>query len=101
MPLVEVAGEKTTAQFGDTITFNCTIRSHPNFTKVYWEKRNGDTVTTLTAGTNGITGITIDIPSLTIIFVTSTDSGYYTCNSENVVGVGTSRALNLKVNAGE
>lgn len=100
MPLVEVVESETTVQFGDTITFNCTIRSHPNFTKVYWEKINGDNVTTLTSGTNGVRGSTVDMPSLTIIFVTSTDSGDYSCNAENIIGVGTSRASKLKVIAG-
>ncbi|CAG2212939.1 HMCN [Mytilus edulis] len=51
-------------------------------------------------GTNGVRGSTVDMPSLTIMFVTSTDSGYYTCIAENIIGVGTSRASNLKVIAG-
>lgn len=101
MPIVEVQIEEQTAQFGDTISINCTVRSHPNHTHVYWEKRNGDAVTTLTSETNGIRGSSIYMPSLTIMFATSTDTGSYTCNAENVIGVGISQASKLQINAGE
>lgn len=68
---------------------------------MYWEKKNGGEVITLTSQTKGIRGITVGTPSLTILFVTSTDTGSYTCFAINNVGVGESKTAELKVIAGK
>lgn len=101
VPLVEVGVREQTAHFGEELTIHCNVTSSPVHKTVYWEKRNGDEVITLTSQTKGIRGITVGTPSLTIIFVTSTDTGSYTCFAKNNVGVGKSRTTELKVIAGK
>lgn len=98
---MEIEVREQTAHFGEELTINCSVQSNPIHEKVYWEKRNGDEVTTLTSQTKGIRGITIVVPSLTIIFVTSTDTGSYICYAKNSVGVGKSKTIMLNVIAGK
>ncbi|CAC5426426.1 unnamed protein product [Mytilus coruscus] len=100
VPNVEVEVREQTAHFGEELSIQCTVQSDPVHGKVYWEKRNGDEVTSLTSQTKGIRGITIDQPSLTIMFVASTDTGSYTCYAQNSVGVGKSKTTKLNVVAG-
>lgn len=101
IPIVKVESEEYIAQYGDKVTFGCNVISYPDHTTVYWEKQVGNTITKLDSTTRGINGSTIDSPSLTIILVTSTDSGSYSCKAENAVGVGSSRKVLLKVDAGK
>ncbi|XP_076080046.1 contactin-4-like [Mytilus galloprovincialis] len=101
IPTAKVEVREQTAHFGEEITIQCTVQSDPHHATVYWEKRNGDKITTLTSQTKGIRGITIVVPSLTIMFVTSTDNGTYTCYAENSVGVGKSKTIKLNVIAGK
>lgn len=97
VPLVEIEVREHTAHYGEELTIHCNVTSSPVHKTVYWEKRNGGEVIPLTSQTKGIRGITVEAPSLTIIFVTSTDTGSYTCFAKNNVGVGESRTAELKV----
>lgn len=90
-----------TAHFGENATIKCQVKSNPNHTFVYWEKTVGDTIIKMTSTTKGISGSTVENPSITIEHVTPTDSGLYTCHAENIVGISSSRSINIKVKAGK
>lgn len=88
------------SDFGSSYTIECQIISHPAHTTVYWQHNYNGIIRTIKNDTLGVSGIFIDNPSLTIDFITTSDSGKYTCIAENVVGVGKSQDVDLKVNGG-
>lgn len=86
--------------FGDNITLPCEVYSLPSHTEVYWKYHNDGIVRYIYFHTLGITGVKPDFPSLVIHTVTTTDSGFYTCFSKNIVGTGASQSLHLTVQGG-
>lgn len=86
--------------FGSNITLTCQITGTPKPTGVYWEKRVNNGSKLITSETAGIRGCSLEVPSLTILYATTVDTGMYTCHAVNPVGVGRSLQIQLKVEGG-
>lgn len=82
------------------ITLECTVYSNLPLTDVYWTKYANGMKTIISAGRSGITGSTLDVPSLTILNATLTDSGDYACVVKNGIGIGKSKISKLTVYGG-
>lgn len=50
--------------------------------------------------TVGISGCSIEVPSLTILNVTTSESGLYTCFARNDIGIGESKPIDVTVIGG-
>ncbi|CAC5410866.1 HMCN [Mytilus coruscus] len=97
VPVVGVLHDEYLAFVGSNITLTCQITGTPEPTDVYWERRVNNSSKFITAGTAGIHGCSLEVPSLTILYVTTLDSGMYTFHAVNPVGIGSSRQIKLKV----
>lgn len=86
--------------FGSDVDLKCSVTAFPNHTNTFWHKNRNDVITTITKDTEGVTGSTIDMPTLTIEFVTTHDAGSYTCFAENSIGIGSSRTILVSVIGG-
>ncbi|VDI31226.1 Hypothetical predicted protein [Mytilus galloprovincialis] len=100
LPSVSIGTRLHESDFGSSYTIECKVIAHPAHTTVYWQHNYNGIIRTIKNDTLGVSGIFIDNPSLTIDFITTSDSGKYTCIAENVVGVGKSQDVDLKVNGG-
>ncbi|CAC5357736.1 HMCN [Mytilus coruscus] len=97
VPIVSIDTLTYTVSFGSAVSLDCTVTALPNYTRIYWQKLKNDIITTITEETAGVTGSTRERPFLTIVSVTISDAGSYTCFAENSVGVGSSRSTVLTV----
>ena len=82
------------------MTLQCTITSTTStVTNVFWQRTNGNIVTTINFNTNAnkYSGSTTSSPSLVIFNTASSDSGQYTCHATNAVGTGQSSFTTLSV----
>lgn len=89
-------------KYNDLLTIVSTVQKNVNFPirKIYWQYKNNGVLTHIEAGTHGITGSTIEVPSLTIQTVTTSESGLYTCFATNDIGTGHSELINVTVVGG-
>lgn len=78
----------------------CYVNATPDHTDVYWKHEVSGVERTLNEGTTGVRGSSVEVPSLTIITVTTSDIGFYTCMARNYVGTGRSQPIELLVNGG-
>ncbi|CAC5404495.1 unnamed protein product [Mytilus coruscus] len=97
MPTVSVGSTYYNTTYGKQVMLECKITAYPPVTLVYWQKKIGDVITTLNEGTIGTKGISADMPSLVLMFATTSDSGSYTCYASNNAGTQTSFAAILVV----
>lgn len=88
------------AVFGHSYTINCKVDATPFHKHVYWEHRTKGLTRKLKNDTVGVSGVSLENPSLTISFVTTSDTGSYTCFAENIIGTGFSRTVQLEVKGG-
>lgn len=100
-PVVTVPSVKLNVNFGDNITLPCEVNAVPSHTEVYWTHNKDGIVRYIYFHTSGIAGVEPSYPSLVIQTVTTTDSGFYTCFSKNIVGTGASQQLHLTVRGGK
>lgn len=101
VPIVSLDAFEFKVPYGSLVSLNCTVTALPNHTRIYWKKHKNDIITTITQETEGISGSSIDSPTLIIKFVTLTDTGSYMCFAENSVGIGSSRSTLLTVTGGK
>ncbi|XP_076087724.1 cell adhesion molecule CEACAM2-like [Mytilus galloprovincialis] len=101
VPKVSVSKSNYTAGYGKSVTMFCNITSDPIVTNVYWEKEFNDTTIVINNVTTGIQGISVDVPSMTIVTTTTSDIGNYRCIATNDVGTGCSETTRLEVIGGE
>ncbi|XP_063406022.1 hemicentin-1-like [Mytilus trossulus] len=87
-------------QFGEKATLMCYVYSNLPINIVYWEKDINGIITKINTGDIGTDGISLNNPSLTVLYSTSVDSGLYTCFAGNVVGKGNSLPINFTVIGG-
>lgn len=89
-------------KYGYNITINCYVLKNNEFPvrNIHWQYVNHGVLTTIEEGTPGISGSTIEVPSLTIQTATTSESGLYTCFATNDVGIGKSKASNVTVIGG-
>lgn len=101
-PLVEVDSSLHTVVIGNRITMSCRVTAVPPAIEIYWWKRiSGDIYSTISSGTTGTTGASVEIPSLTLIMPTKSDSGEYYCFATNDIGTGGSLPTILTVIGGK
>ncbi|CAC5425483.1 unnamed protein product [Mytilus coruscus] len=98
-PTVTTTSSVLNANFGDSVTLECIVHARPTPRKIYWKKRiNNDTPTmSINKESPGISGSSIETPSLTIKYATPANEGYYSCFVENTAGVTESKPVNLIV----
>ncbi|XP_063411625.1 hemicentin-1-like [Mytilus trossulus] len=96
-PIATIEKMKYIANYGDTITLQCKVTSIPSYSTLYWQKISEGSITNITTGYQGISGVTLKNPSLTIEFVTTFDAGIYKCIAENAIGTGNSTECSLTI----
>lgn len=100
MPTVSVGSSYYNTTYGKQVILECKIAAYPPVTLVYWQRKIGDDITTLNEGTIGTKGISADMPSLVLMFATTSDSGIYTCFASNRAGTQKSLEAILIVEGG-
>ncbi|CAC5383739.1 HMCN [Mytilus coruscus] len=97
IPTVTIKHAVYNTTYGYNVTLECMIDSSPNHTHVYWQHIYNETVLNITSDSPGVYGSTVTYPSLTILQVTSEDSGHYICFAVNIVGTGKSQPTSLTI----
>ncbi|VDI64481.1 Hypothetical predicted protein [Mytilus galloprovincialis] len=100
IPQVFIVTDLYSANYGYEHTMECYVNATPDHTDVYWKHEVSGVERTLNEGTTGVRGSSVEVPSLTIITVTTSDIGFYTCTARNYVGIGRSQPIELLVNGG-
>lgn len=90
------------ANYGDEVTLECIVRATPKEFEIYWYKNiNGQNhVTFINEKFPGISGSSVETPSLTIKYTTPANEGIYSCYAQNAAGVTASKTIKLIVEAG-
>ncbi|VDH95558.1 Hypothetical predicted protein [Mytilus galloprovincialis] len=101
-PTVTTTQSIVSTDFGKELTLTCIVNATPKITKIYWYKKvnSQNHVTFIYAGFPGMSGSTVETPSLTIKSGTPANNGTYSCVAENVVGITGSKPVILIVRAG-
>lgn len=99
-PTVFVPFDTISVDFGAEMKLSCNVDSTLPITIVYWEKIINGIRSRINYGTVGTTGINANNPSLTILYSTSADSGFYSCFAGNAVGISHSSTINVTVVGG-
>ncbi|XP_052079356.1 hemicentin-2-like isoform X1 [Mytilus californianus] len=100
IPQVLIATDLYFANYGYEHTMECFVNATPEHTYVIWKHEVSGVVRTINEATTGVQGASVDVPSLTITTVTTSDIGFYTCMAKNYVGIGSSQPIELLVNGG-
>ena len=100
IPTVTIKHAAYNTTYGFNVTLECMIVSSPNHTHVYWQHIYNETVLNITSDSPGVYGSKVTDPSLTILHVTTEDSGDYICFAVNIVGTGNSEPTSLTVLGG-
>lgn len=103
LPEVKIGSFIYTADYGETVTLDCTIVSSPPHFEVYWIKKSNfyDGIIIIRPGeSEEISGGTTNMPSLTINIARTSDIGRYVCAVKNLVGTGLSHETELRVKGG-
>ncbi|XP_063405445.1 Fc receptor-like protein 5 [Mytilus trossulus] len=98
-PVVNIESNRYVVTYGSSLTINCSVRSSEQdpVNEIYWKYNNKGIITKISEKTDGISGSSIRTPSLTILKMTSSESGIYTCYARNDIGTGESRPINVIV----
>ncbi|XP_052080992.1 immunoglobulin superfamily member 10-like [Mytilus californianus] len=98
-PIATTTSSILNANFGDSVTLECIVHAFPTPRKIYWKKRINNHTPTMSINKEfpGISGSSIETPSLTIKYATPANEGYYSCFVENTAGVTESKPVNLIV----
>lgn len=101
-PTVTTTQSIVSTDFGKEVTLRCIVNATPKITKIYWYKKinSQSHVTFIYAGFPGMSGSTVETPSLTIKSGTPANNGTYSCVAENIVGITGSEPVILIVRAG-
>ncbi|CAG2220245.1 unnamed protein product [Mytilus edulis] len=100
IPVVTIPQSAYSETTGQSVTLQCTVFSPDTaLQSVSWIFNNGVSTKRITQSSNATkyTGTTTTTPSLTIINLSSTDVGTYTCTATNTGGTGSSNAISLSV----
>ncbi|CAG2221471.1 HMCN [Mytilus edulis] len=98
-PTVTTTSSILNANFGDSVTIECIVHAIPTPRNIYWKKRINNHTPTMSINKEcpGISGSSIETPSLTINYATPVNERYYSCFVENAAGVTESKPVNLIV----
>ncbi|XP_052080330.1 hemicentin-1-like isoform X6 [Mytilus californianus] len=98
--VVNVEKDRYIVMYGRSLTLECSVhtaRQSPPVREIYWQYNNNGVLTTIVKDTDGISGSSIEVPSLTILDVTTSESGIYICFAKTNNGTGQSRPINVTV----
>ncbi|CAG2193327.1 unnamed protein product [Mytilus edulis] len=94
-PQVTILRQSHFVQIGTTVTFVCNIQSNPPISELWWTDNQAQVITDKLRYNGGH----IHNHNLSIISVTDSDSGVYTCNANNTEG--TSKATTTLITGSE
>ncbi|XP_071150587.1 basement membrane-specific heparan sulfate proteoglycan core protein-like [Mytilus edulis] len=101
-PKVNIQSNQYFVKDGSPLTIASSVRTtelNP-VSEVYWQFNNNGVITKISEETDGINGSTIQMPSLTILNVTSSESGIYTFYAKNDIETGQSRPIHVIITGG-
>lgn len=101
MPKVRIGNAMYVTVYGESVTLDCAITADPPVSMVYWIKNKNGLNFTLTVGSIGVFGSTVETPSLTIEHPSKSDAGVYWCFAINAIGHGSSLSSSLVVIGGK
>lgn len=99
-PFVQINSESSIqVEYGGSLTLVSYIRSKQEYPilKIYWQYINNGILTRIDSKTNGRN---VDNSSLSIMYITTSESGMYTCVATNVMGTSKSNSIDVNVNGG-
>ncbi|CAC5384057.1 HMCN [Mytilus coruscus] len=99
-PIIIVGKNEYNPDYGSKLIIDTHISASPTVLKVYWTRNSSGIITTIEHGLSGTDGITVDNPSLTLLYITNLDNGQYTCTVESYRGIGFSKTVIVTVNGG-
>ncbi|XP_071150591.1 hemicentin-1-like [Mytilus edulis] len=101
-PEVNIKSNQYVVKYGSPLTIASSVRTTElnSVSEVYWQFNNNGVITKISEETDGINGSTIQIPSLTILNVTSSESGTYTFYAKNDIETGQSRPIHVIITGG-
>lgn len=99
-PYVEIPSETFSVVFGNDITINCSVSSHPAVTSIQWQWNTTDGIVDIVIDDHIYSGATTMEPSLMISAANFTHIGMYRCIAINRVGIGFSNFTYLSVSGG-
>ncbi|XP_061169583.1 hemicentin-1-like [Saccostrea echinata] len=93
-PVVDITQTSYTAITGSNVVIPCTVSASPAATSVQWKFTSGSgSEVTISASSSKYTlSNSLNFPQLTILSVSSTDSGTYQCSATNIVGTASDTA---------
>lgn len=101
--IVHVEKDHYVVMYGRSLTLECsfhTVINSPPVRDIYWQYSNNGVITTIEKDTYGISGSSIEVPSMTIWAVTTSESGTYICFAKTDNGTEQSRPINVTVIGG-
>ncbi|XP_052081119.1 low-density lipoprotein receptor-related protein 1-like [Mytilus californianus] len=89
-PVVNINSNHYVVDYGSSLTTDCSFQTSEwnPVREIYWQVNNSGVVTQIVKETEGISGSSIESPSLTIFNATSSESGTYICYVRNDIGTG-------------
>ncbi|XP_062602997.1 hemicentin-1-like isoform X5 [Saccostrea cucullata] len=89
-PVVDITQTSYSAVTGSNVVIPCTVSASPAATSVQWKFTSGSgSEVTISASSSKYTlSNSLNFPQLTILSVSSSDSGTYQCSATNAVGTG-------------
>lgn len=101
VPVVKIEKRLYKVSFGESIEMKSKIRSARfPVLSVFWERHVDGGLSILHSRLSGISGASVDNPSLTIEYVSIADAGTYICCARSKIGTGKSFETNLVVIGG-
>ncbi|XP_071148708.1 hemicentin-1-like [Mytilus edulis] len=101
--VIKTEKDRYIVMYGMSLTLECSVHTarHSPVREIYWQYNNNGVITTIVKDTDGISGSSIKIPSLTILYVTTSESGIYTCFAKDDNVTAKSKPINVTVIGGE
>ncbi|XP_063412590.1 hemicentin-2-like [Mytilus trossulus] len=98
-PVVNTKSDNYVVDYGRSVTTDCSFQTSEwnPVREIYWQFNNSGVITHIAKETKGISGSSIETPSLTIFNATSSESGTYICYVKNDIGTGQSKPIYVTI----
>ncbi|XP_052080609.1 hemicentin-1-like [Mytilus californianus] len=98
-PIVNIESNRYIVTYGSSLTMTCSVHTSEQnpVTDIYWKYNNNGVITKISEDTEGVTGSSIKVPSLTISNITTSEFGIFTCFATNDIGTGHSRPIHVTI----
>ncbi|XP_071149869.1 uncharacterized protein [Mytilus edulis] len=98
-PVVTTKSDNYVVDYGSSLTTDCSFQTSEwnPVREIYWQFNNSGVITHIAKETTGISGSSIETPSLTIFNATSSESGTYICYVKNDIGTGQSTPIYVTI----